>query len=137
MSAFNPSPEWVQSYMSRFQKGNIPQVEGPILNPAPLPTEDRYRNKWEREYAGRLDQRKYLKEIRDYQYENVGFRLADKCFFYPDFFIAMSTHFEVHDVKGFMRDDALVKLKIAKDMYPWFRWVIVKKVKGEWEEKEI
>lgn len=43
---------------------------------------------------------------------------------------------EIHEVKGFMRDDALVKYKMVVDQFP-FRFVIVKKKGKTWDLKEL
>ena len=29
------------------------------------------------------------------------------------------------EIKGFMRDDAAVKIKVAAELYPCFRWLLV------------
>jgi hypothetical protein len=101
--------------------------------PQPIIKTDRYDNKWERDYAQYLNQLRHLHEILFWNYHDFGFRLAGGCFFYPDFFITCPDHFEVHDVKGFMRDDAHVKLKMGKELWPYFRWAYTRKIKGRWE----
>lgn len=40
---------------------------------------------------------------------------------------------EFHEVKGFMRDDARVKFKVAAALYPWFEWVLVVRDGKGWE----
>lgn len=42
-----------------------------------------------------------------------------------------------YEVKGFMRDDAAVKLKVAKSLYPWATWRLVWKDHGQWKEQTI
>jgi deoxycytidine triphosphate deaminase len=41
------------------------------------------------------------------------------------------------DVKGFQREDALIKIKVAARMYPFIRFLIAKRNGGVWEHKEI
>jgi hypothetical protein len=42
-----------------------------------------------------------------------------------------------YEVKGFMRDDAAVKLKVAASMYPCFRWVLVQRDRRRWRCIEV
>jgi hypothetical protein len=42
---------------------------------------------------------------------------------------------EMHEVKGgYIRDDALVKFKVARELYPQFRWRMWQYDKGEWRQ---
>jgi hypothetical protein len=41
------------------------------------------------------------------------------------------------ETKGFMRDDAAVKLKVAASMYPAFGWLLVTRDKWGWEVREV
>ena len=43
---------------------------------------------------------------------------------------------EMHEVKGFWRDDARVKIKVAADIYP-FRFLAIKKAKDGWEKESF
>lgn len=40
------------------------------------------------------------------------------------------------DVKGFQREDALIKARMAARLFPEFRFWIVKRVNGAWEMEE-
>jgi hypothetical protein len=40
---------------------------------------------------------------------------------------------ELIEVKGFWRDDARVKIKVAREMFPWFVWTAVKVYRGGWK----
>lgn len=91
-------------------------------------------NRLERRYASYLDGLKLGGVIRDYHFESVRFRLANKTWLLPDFFVAMPDgSIEVHECKGYWRDDARVKLKVAAEKYPYLRWVAVKMFAGRWE----
>ena len=105
--------------------------------PGPIEVKDRYKNKWEREYASYLDQLKHLKEILWWEYEFWGFRLADNTFIYPDFAIAYPDRFEIHDTKGHLRPQWWVKFKTLKERNPYLRFATVKKIKGLWEVKYL
>lgn len=93
-------------------------------------------NKLEAEYALYLKALEYSQEILWYGFESVKLRLADKTFYTPDFAVLGIDGLEFRETKGFMRDDAAVKLKVAAEHFP-FKFVLVKKVKGEWQHKTI
>lgn len=87
-------------------------------------------NKTEAAYAAHLDLRRSAGEVVWYRFEGLKLRLADNTFYSPDFAVMLSTgEMEVHEVKGFMTDDANVKIKVAAEMYP-FSFLLVRKSKG-------
>lgn len=70
--------------------------------------------------------------------QNITLKLADDCRFTPDFCILRVDSMEFIDVKGFQREDALIKIKVAARMFPWATFVIVKKSKsGGWEHENV
>lgn len=88
----------------------------------------RTETKLERDYGLHLALLKAAGKIHDFRGRGpVNLRLADKTFFRPDYLvIAADGTLELHETKGFMEDDANVKLKVAAELYPWFRIVLVK-----------
>jgi len=40
--------------------------------------------------------------------------------------------FEIHETKGHWREAARVRIKVAADLYPWFKFVAVKWDKKQW-----
>lgn len=94
-------------------------------------------NGTEARMAQELEIRKRAGEILDYRFEGIKLRLADNTFYTPDFFIVHRDHFEVMEVKGFWRDDARVKIKVAAQMYPWFRFVAVQRKKNQWIYEQV
>lgn len=94
-------------------------------------------NKTEAAYASYLEGLKHAGQVLWYRFEGVKLRLADNTFLTVDFSVlAASGHLEMHEVKGFMTDDANAKLKIAADAYP-FVFKLVRRVKGMWEVAEV
>ncbi len=82
-------------------------------------------NKTEAAYAEVLEKRKQAGEILWYRFEAVKLRLADSTFLSPDFFVmAANGELAVHEVKGYMQDDARVKLKVAADAFPFPFYII-------------
>lgn len=94
-------------------------------------------NKTEAAYDSKLKAELYAKAIKWYKFEGIKLRLADNTFYTPDFVVMAGDNIlECHEVKGFWRDDARAKIKIAAAMYP-FRFFAVKmkskKHGGGWE----
>jgi len=86
-----------------------------------------FKNNLERSYAGLLELRKRAGEVALWEYEKVGFKLANGCFFYPDFMVVLANgEVQFHETKGFMREDAAVKLKVFAEMFP-FTLILVRK----------
>ena len=96
-------------------------------------------NKLETRYADELKMLKLAGEITDYVFEPMGLNLAPglKCFYYPDFLVIYKDRFEFHETKGFCRDDALVKIKVAAKLFPWFRFKMIFYTKRQWITREF
>ena len=98
-------------------------------------------NKTEAAYAEHLELLKRGGEILWWKFEPVKFKLADNTHYNPDFMVVnKNREVEIHEVKGFWRDDARCKIKIAADMYP-MKFIAVKlrpKNKGGgWQVEEF
>jgi len=96
-------------------------------------------NKWESLYAERLRIRIAAGEVLLFWFEAAKFRLAEGCWYCPDFLVLLASgEWEVHEVKGFWRDDAKVKVKVMAETFP-FPLIIVSKGKGleHWQYEKI
>jgi hypothetical protein len=95
-------------------------------------------NKTETAYAAYLDAQRSLGNVLWYRFEGLKLRLADSTFYDTDFVVlAASGQLEIHEVKGFMTDDANVKIKVAASQYP-FRFLLIRKAKGGgWNITEV
>lgn len=96
-------------------------------------------NKVETAYSQHLSLRQRAGEIDWFAYEAVKLRLAPKTFFTVDFMLMLhSGELEAHEVKGsFVEDDAMVKIKVAAQTYP-FRFVMVRQERnGWWDLREV
>lgn len=91
-------------------------------------------------------ERAWLVEMRRRNYQEIGIqshtlKLADMCRYTPDFFALVDGVPTFFEVKGFMRDDAQVKLKVAARLHRIFKFVLVtrenKKLGGAWKEVEV
>jgi len=88
-------------------------------------------------------------EIIDYRFEPFNVRLGDNCYYRIDYFVVFQDRFEVHEVKGgkfikktgkiapYCTDDALVKIKTAATLYPWWKWIIKYEYSRNWYTLEI
>jgi hypothetical protein len=99
-------------------------------------------NKTERAFAEMLDQSLRYEQISGWRREPVKFRLAGRTWYTPDFVVcpawSPNTPRYIFEVKGFMRDDASVKLKVAAELYPCFRWFLVRREgRNGWDVREI
>lgn len=93
-------------------------------------------NKWEAQYDAELRVKWGAGIIQWYGFEAVKLRLADNAHYTPDFAVMDAGRLEFHEVKGFWRDDALVKFKVAAAQFP-FLFLAYRKKKvsegGGWE----
>jgi hypothetical protein len=69
--------------------------------------------------------------------QSVTLRIANGCRYTPDFVVAYhhstdipSVDLVAYEVKGFMRDDAAVKIKVAATAFPWITFHLVAKLPG-------
>lgn len=70
----------------------------------------------------------------------ITLRLGNGVRYTPDFasFARDSGEIVAHEVKGYMRDDAAVKIKVAAALYPQIRFRLATKAKGgTWDMQEI
>lgn len=90
-------------------------------------------NRWEREYAAVLETRKLAGEVIWWAFEAITLKLGHDCRYTPDFAVVPAGDMEwieFHEVKGFWRDDAKVKIRVAAGLFPWARFVVVTKPRG-------
>jgi len=89
-------------------------------------------NGTERSYADLLNLRVKTGEILRWDFEPEKLKLAKNTYYTPDFrVITQQEEIEFHEVKGFWRDDARVKIKVAAATHP-YRFIAVQKKKGIW-----
>lgn len=100
-----------------------------------------YRSKLEAAYARTLEFDRIGGLIIGFQYEPMNIRLSgEKNFYKPDFLVwSADNRPTFYEVKGRNKSDdrSLVKTKVAASLHPWARFIIVKRVRGAWETREI
>lgn len=135
MSWFSPDDPVIKEYLAKEAAQGRPQIAAPPRSPAHTPGE---MNKTERAYAATLEARKQAGEVAEYHYEGVKLRLGHKCWYTPDFAVQLPDgRWEMHEVKGWWRDDARTKIKVAAAKFA-MRFVAVTRAKGgRWEFEVI
>ena len=94
-------------------------------------------NKTEAAYNRLLEVRKGTGEVLWYAFEAINLRIGDNCFYRVDFFVLNANReLEAHEVKGYWTDDALVKIKVAAENFP-FKFIAARLIKGEWEVRQF
>lgn len=93
-------------------------------------------NGTEKRRAIELEAKRQTGLIAAWWYERMTLKLADDTRYTPDFFVLETDGtITLEEVKGFMRDDAAVKIKVAASLFP-FRFVLYevrsKKLGGGW-----
>jgi len=87
-------------------------------------------NKTEAAYAEQLELRRLAGELLAWWFEPMTLRMAKRTGYTPDFVVMLpDERIEFHEVKGFMEDDAAVKLKVCRQQFEWLGpIVLVRKV---------
>ncbi len=98
-------------------------------------------NKLEAAWAEELEKQGLKGELLWFEYEAITLKLAPDTRYTPDFvWMDIEGQIVFDETKGFMQDDAWVKLKVAAAKFP-FRFRLVKKRPnkegGGWEVKEV
>lgn len=97
---------------------------GPPLA-APAGSGPKFRSKAETRYAAILESQRRAGQIDAWRYEAVTLTLADGCRYTPDFLVIERGRMTLIEVKGFMREAARLRLRIAVEQYPHFGWCLI------------
>ena len=98
-----------------------------------------FRSKWEAEYAYRLNIQKAAGLVLGWEYEPRSFTIGVGAKYTPDFMVVMSADGlpEWHEVKGYRREAAIVRLKAAALAHPDERFILVTKKRGQWVQTPV
>ena len=95
-------------------------------------------NRMETRYAEHLSMLVSAGLIAGYWFESIKVRLANRTWYAPDFLVMLPAgQLELHEVKGFMEDDAAVKLKVTAEIYRLFPLKLVREVRGTWQLTDV
>ncbi len=136
------TPEMVAAHNARVNQPNAladvatpanpAKLFPPTLDLVPQPSTDEEKlNKTERAYLWHL--RKL--NVPSLRVQQVTLKLAHDCRLTVDFtYVNADGRMVFVDVKGFQREDALIKMKVAARQFPEFHFLIVKREKSGWVE---
>jgi hypothetical protein len=98
-------------------------------------TDETRLNKTERAYLAHLR----MLKVPHLRVQKITVKIADDCRLTPDFsYVDANGRGVFVDVKGFQREDALIKMKVAARNFSEYRFVIVTRRKGGgWDEREV
>lgn len=108
--------------------------------------EPRGMNNWETAYATLLETKKMTGAIMDWKFEPVRLRIGAGAYYKPDFLVVqlgigpceeVFSVVEFHEVKGFWREAARVRIKVAADLFPWWKFIAVTRKNGVWMEERF
>lgn len=100
---------------------------------APVPDKYDGMNKTEMARAKELEAMKDRGEIVDWWYNDVTLRIADNCRITLDFLIQENDgHLRFEETKGWWREDALIKTKVAATKFPFPITALKKRKGGGW-----
>jgi hypothetical protein len=142
----NPSEDVIRRNPHVFKVNGSPSPEKPVL-PQPeammsQPAESHdvaKLNKIERAFWDHLNAGNKLGLYWYVGAQNITLKLADDCRYTPDF-VTVSAHggrLIAYEVKGFWRDDAKVKIKVAARLFPWIQFIVVTRKKGNWSQEAV
>jgi hypothetical protein len=147
--------EWtmadVEAHQSRVGKRELAPVLAPVQGKPLVQVFAEEEAKAEFGFKPSTDEQKLNKTERAFlsylraKYDWVGvqsltLKLGDDCRYTPDFWTVHFGRMTAWEVKGFWRDDAKAKIKIASRQFRMFDFCVVMKrkgVKGDWEVTEV
>lgn len=130
---------WLKNYMRRMGKVGVKNTKIANVNEQTCSKMNKNglkMNKTEARYENHvLRPALFAHEIKAYWFESFKLRLADRTWYTPDFVVQRNDKIEIVEIKGgFIRDDSMVKYKVAKEMYPCFTWKMMQYKSGEWRK---
>ena len=91
-------------------------------------------NKLEAAMSWELDAMLQSGKVTRWRFESVKVRLASATWYTPDFQVWLADgRIVMLETKGHPRDDAMVKFKVAREQYPEYLWLMLKREKGRWK----
>jgi hypothetical protein len=119
----------------RDKSAQPPPDEAEIVAHGRLPPQTM--NKTEAAYDAHLWLRRRAGDVLWHKFEGIKLRLAEATFYTCDFAVLPASRvLEMHEVKGFWREDARIKIKVAASLYP-FRFIAVTKNGANWKIEEF
>lgn len=122
----------LRDFAKQYDARVKPTTKGRVARP------DRYKSDLERRYATHLQLLQLAGEVAAWRYEAIKLRLADGAWYTPDFMVEFPDgRLECHETKGFMREAARVRLRVAAEQFPCFRFLVVRAAGKGFEVEEV
>jgi hypothetical protein len=97
------------------------------VEPGPL---DAKMNRTEAEYAKTLGLAKTIGLIHSWHFQRLTFILGPDLRYTPDFMVVQADGFiRFDEIKGYEREDAVVKFKLAAELHPWASWRMIERAR--------
>lgn len=111
-----------------------PPIKAPMILSVKPSTDEAKLNRTERAYLAHLRSL----GLPWLGIQNITLKLATDTRLTPDFcYVSAAGTMVFVDVKGFQREDALIKMKVAARLFPWAVFLIVKKNGTSWDVTEV
>lgn len=142
----DPRAEFDAAFAKKYPKGQLGALLPALVEKDRLRQNKKGPNKTEAAFALNLRQRFPGKKIHE---QGVTLLLANGLRYTPDLFVEPvypesdvdPEKAEAYEIKGFMRDDAAGKIKMAAKIHPWITFFLVtrrrKAAGGGWQIQEI
>lgn len=121
-------------------QGNLASAGLPGAQKPRLQQDGKGPNKTEAAFVQWLREQNCSQADRPILEQAVTLKLANGVRYTPDVFCPLPVP-TFYEVKGFMRDDAAVKIKVAAHLFPWFMFYLVtkrtKKQGGGWQVDRV
>lgn len=104
-------------------------------------TEKRGMNKLEAAYSCYLEALVHSKNVIRWRFEPLKLRIGRSAYYKPDFMVVVGSFghekIELHETKGFWREAARVRIKVAADLFPEFTFIAIQRKGGFWTEERF
>jgi hypothetical protein len=123
------------TFQTEAPSQHAPQpTPNPFVNLAIKPTTDEDKlNKLERRWLAHMR----ALNMQEIGIQSLTLKIGDDCRYTPDFTAITDGHLVAYETKGFMRDDAQVKIKVAARKFRWIEFVLVTEANHQWIETPI
>jgi hypothetical protein len=127
---------WTDDQLADWRKRREQVAEVAARQPKP-PAGPKFRSKAEARYAAILESQRAAGQIDSWRHEAVTLTLANGVRYTPDFLVVERGRMTLIEVKGFMREAARVRLRVAVEQYPHFGWCLIWAKKGGFEPEKL
>jgi hypothetical protein len=122
------------------KRAMLQQLKVPTPDPTPVPLRQAGKkrgvmNKLEQKFSLHLEAKRIRGDIEFWRYEPIRIRLADGAWYTPDFLVITNDgRTQVFETKGFWREAARVRIKVAADKFRGSGWEFLgaQYLKGAW-----